>query len=338
MIDRRSLMMGAGGLLAGTVWTGGPMGQALAPAWAGAATPALRVASVKYGSVNWLLETIKAEGIDSRLGLTIEPVELSNNQAGPISLLSGGSDVIVSDWTWALRQRGLGEALKFAPYSATLGAIMVPVASPLVKLEDLEGRRLGVAGSGIDKSWLLLQAYSRKAKGFDLASKATIQFGAAPLLAEQLRDGKLDAVLNFWTQNVRLASLGFRPLLAMSDVMKALEIDPVPAFVGFIWKETTQEAKRPQILALLAAAEAGNAVLAKSDSAWERLRPLTKATSESELAGLRDAYRSGISPPWREADMRSAEKIMDLLISAGDTEFVGAATKFDPKLFHVASS
>ena len=263
---------------------------------------------------------------------------VSSNQAGSISLLSGGSDIIVSDWTWALRQRGLGEALKFAPYSTALGGVVVPADSPIKTLSDLAGRRIGVAGSSIDKSWLLLQAYARKKLDFDIAAKATVLFGAAPLLAEQVRNGGLDAVLNFWTQNVRLAALGFREVISMREVMGRLEIIPIPAFVGFIWKEQTQIARPVQIAQFLAAAEAVNAVLAKSDAAWIRLKPLMKASSDAEFTALKAAYVSGITSPWREADMASAAKIMQLLIEAGDTEFVGAKTTFDPKLFHVANA
>ena len=326
MINRRTLVLGTLALPASaSVW---------APrAFAGA--PVLKVAAVKFGSVNWLLETIKAEGIDTKLGLEIAPVELANNQAGPISLLSGGSDIIVSDWPWALRQRGLGEPLKFAPYSATLGGVMVASPSPVNSLTDLAGKRLGVAGSSIDKSWLLLQAYAKKMLNFDIANKATIQFGAAPLLTEQVRDGGLDAALNFWTQNMRLSSLGFREVLSMSDVLKGLGVNPVPAFVGFIWKEQTEATKLNEIVTFLAAASAANEVLAKSDAAWARLKPIMKAGNDAEFAKLRAAYCAGIVPAWREADMKSAERIMQLLIEQGDTELVGAKTTFDPKLVHV---
>jgi NitT/TauT family transport system substrate-binding protein len=329
MINRRNLVAGSLALAAA---------PASSPLWAQAAAAPLRVASVKYGSLNWLLDTIKAEGIDKSAGLNFDVQELSNNQAGPIALLSGGADIVVSDWTWAMRQRGLGEPLLFAPYSSTLGSVMVADVSPIQKLEDLAGKRLGVAGSSIDKSWLLLQAYARLNLKFDIANAATIQYGAAPLLAEHIRDGKLDAVLNFWTQTVRLSSLGFRPILNMSSVMQGLAINPVPAFVGFIWKESTQAAKGAEIATFLKAVNAGNAVLSKSDAAWERLKTITKATTPAELAALRAAYTAGISTGWTPADTASAQKIMDLLIAAGDTELVGAKTKFDPKLFHVTSS
>ena len=105
---------------------------------------------------------MRAEGIADKLGLTVTVVEVATNQAGPVALLSGEADVIVSDWPWALRQRAMGEQVKFAPYSSALGAVMVAPDSPIKTLADLKGKKLGVAGGAIDKSWLLLRAYSRQ--------------------------------------------------------------------------------------------------------------------------------------------------------------------------------
>lgn len=329
MIDRRRALKGA--LASGAA--------SLLPVSAvRAASAPLKVGSVKFGSLAWVLETIKAEGIDAKLGLSIVPVELANNQAGPVSLLSGGSDIIMSDWPWALRQRGLGEALKFAPFSSTLGGVVVPAGSAIKSLTDLEGRRLGVAGSGIDKSWLLLQAYARQKLSFDLAAKATIQYGAAPILTEQLRTGSLDAVLNFWTQNVRLPAGEFREVIAIKDVINGLGVDPIPALVGFIWKEPLEQANPGAVSLFLKAVAEANTLLASTDGAWERLRPLVKSQSDAEFAAVRKVYLSGIAAPWRDADMKSAETLLQLLVTSGDQELIGAKTKFDPKLFHVAST
>jgi NitT/TauT family transport system substrate-binding protein len=289
---------------------------------------------VKFGTLAWLLETIKAEGLDAKHGVKLEVIEIANNQATPIALYGGSADVVVSDWPWALRQRGMGEKLKFAPFSGALGAIMVPAESPIKTLADLKGKRLGVAGSATDKSWLLLRAYCKKRLGADLASYAAPQYGAAPLLAEQLKDGRLDAVLNFWTFVARLEGNGFRRVISMSDVMNELGIDPPPALVGFIWRESSEGSLGPQIKGLLAAAAEANAVLAKSEAAWERLRPLVKANNEKEFASLKAGYLGGITGPWSEADMKSAEKIMGLLVEGGDTDLVGNGTRFDPDLFH----
>ena len=130
----------------------------------------LRVASLKFGSLSWVLETISAEGLAEKPpGSNSSIIDVATNQAGPVALLSGDADVIVSDWTWALRQRALGEHLKFAPYSSALGAVMVATDFPIAPLADLKGKKLGVAGGAIDKSWLLLRAYSKKTFGTDIA-------------------------------------------------------------------------------------------------------------------------------------------------------------------------
>ena len=87
-----------------------------------------------------------------------EVLELASPEAGKIALRAGNADIIVSDWLWVSRERGLGAKLTFYPYSSALGAVMVPASSPIRTLADLKGRKLAVAGGPIDKSWLLLQA------------------------------------------------------------------------------------------------------------------------------------------------------------------------------------
>jgi NitT/TauT family transport system substrate-binding protein len=324
MIDRRTLL---GGAAAAAVWAGLP-----SMALAGAGT--LRVASLRFGSLSWLLETIRAEGLDAKHGVKIDVLDVATNQAGPVALLAGEAEVIVSDWTWAMRQRSLGDMVRFFPYSAALGAVMVPKGSPVTDLGDLSGMRLGVAGTAIDKSWLLLRAYSQKMLGKDVADFTRPVFGAAPLITEEIRQGRIDAVLNFWTYAARLSASGFTELLSMADVLKVLGIDPVPALVGFVWREETEAAKKEALTNFLAAVKAGNEILATNDAAWERLRDLVKPANNAEFAAIRAYYRSGIPRGWGEAETRSAERLTNLLIELGDKELMGSGTRFDPHLFY----
>ena len=292
--------------------------------------------SVKFGSVSWLIETIRAEGLEKKHGFDLKILEVANNTAGPVALLAGEADVIVSDWTWAMRQRSRGGDLKFAPYSAALGSLMVPKDSTIQSLADLKGKKIGVAGTGIDKSWILLRAYSRKVLGEDISKIAEPVFGAAPLVTEEFRSGRLDACLNFWTYAARLAGGGARQVLSMAEVITALDVSPAPALVGFIWSEKAVREKQVPVEKLLAAADDANEVLATSDAAWERLRPLIKPASDAELAAIKAYFRSGITKGWSEADTASADKLTRLLIELGDTELVGDGTRFDPNLFFTA--
>lgn len=328
MIDRRRLLASTGLSLA----------AAAVPWPLRAGSNPLRLASVKFGSLSWVIATIHALELDKKAGLAIEVIDVASNQAGPVALLASGADVIVSDWTWAMRQRALGEKLKFSPYSSALGSVVVPEKSEISGIGGLEGKALGVAGSAIDKSWLLLRAYSKKVLGRDMAQYAHPSFGAAPLLAEEIRSGRIDAVLNFWTYAARLTGSGFKEILTIDDVMKDLGIDPVPALVGFIWKEDYEAAHGREIAQLLGIVQEANAVLAADDGAWERLRPLVKPASDGEFRSIIASYRAGIPKQWGDAEVKSAQKLMQVLVEAGDAELMGHGTEFDPKLFHHAET
>lgn len=326
IVDRRQTIAGVSGLAAASFWPGGVRAQS---------SRTVRLTSVRFGSVSWLIETIRNEGIDKKHGLDLKVVEVANNSAAPIVLLSGDADIVVSDWTWAMRQRAKGQDYKFASYSSALGSLMVPKDSPIKTLADLEGKKIGVAGSGIDKSWILLRAYSRKLLGKDIAKISETIFGAAPLITEEFRSGRLDACLNFWTYAARLVGEGAREIISMNGIIKALEISPPPPLVGFIWSEKAVQKNSVPVDLFLAAVNDANSMLATSEEAWERLRPLVKPANNDEFAAIKAYFRSGITQPWGAAETASAEKLTNLLIELGDEELVGDGTRFDPKLFHI---
>src|SRR6266513_2592568 len=169
----------AAAILAGT--SGAPSGAA----------ETIRLAVQKTGTLAWELAVIRAHGLDSKADLTIQVSELASPEAGKIALRAGGADIIVSDWIWVSRERGLGAKLTFYPYSSALGAVMVPALSPIQTLADLKGRKLAVAGGPIDKNWLLLQTWLRLS-GIDLKSSARIAYGAPPLLTAKTLSGEMD--------------------------------------------------------------------------------------------------------------------------------------------------
>jgi NitT/TauT family transport system substrate-binding protein len=115
-----------------------------------------------------------------------------------------------------------------------------------------------------------------------------------------------------------------------------LGIEPAPTLVGFVFRQRSLMAKRTVLEAFFTAVADGNAVLAHSDAAWERLRPLVQPANDAELTAIRSFYRAGIPGPWGEAETRSAERLFDVLAVLGDKELVGPRTRFDAKLFHGA--
>src|SRR5436305_8934896 len=115
----------------------------------------IRVAVQKTGTLAWEIDVIKRHGIDRKLGLAIETVELASPEAGKVALKGGSADIMLTDWLWVARERSLGDTLVFYPASSALGAVMVPAQSSIRSVLDLKDKKLAVAGGPLDKSWLL---------------------------------------------------------------------------------------------------------------------------------------------------------------------------------------
>lgn len=290
--------------------------------------PTLRIAVLKFGTVNWLMETITANGLDTANGFHLETVPLAGGAATSVAFRSGDVDMIVDDWVWALYQRDHGVQIDFAPYSNTLGALM---ARPgITTICDLKGKSIGVVGGETDKSWIILQALATRDCGFDITQEAKILFGAPPLMSQQLESGAVDAVSTYWHFAARLEAIGMPRLMGVSEAMKQLGIDPAPPMIGFVWDSSRTDATL--ITAMLAAAEAGRETLS-NDAAWEPLRPMMRVETDAEFDALRAAFQQGRPGPWTAADTQAARALYDLLTQLGGEGFKAEAGPFLPDIF-----
>lgn len=324
LVDRRGALASLG---AAALAAAAPFGRA------GAASAPLKIATLKFGTVNWLLDTIKAESETAGGPVPFERLELASTQALTVALQAGQCDLTVSDWPWAMRRRIEGEDFRFAPYSAALGALMIGKDSKIASLEDLKDKKVGVAGGPIDKSWLLFRAYAHDKVNGDIATMLEPVFGAPPLLSEQLRLGRIDAVLTFWNFAARLDAEGYKRLIDVSDVMKQLGLEPPPPMVGFVWRDQLSVSKGPALDGFFQAVTAANETLKASDEAWERLKPSMQLQSDAEFGRLKSYFRAGVPGRWDEAQVASAKKLYGLLSEFGGQEFVGPKPRFDPGLF-----
>lgn len=299
------------------------------------AAETIRVAVQKTGTFAWELAVIRAHALDKQADLAIEVTELGSPEAGKIALRGGSADVIVSDWLWVSRERGLGAKLTFYPYSSTLGAVMVPAGSTIRTLADLRGRKLAVAGGPIDKSWLLLRA-AMKQDGIDPKSEATIAYGAPPLLAQKTISGEMDANLNYWNFCAALETKGFRRLAGIEDILPKLGAKGRTAMIGYVFDEAWAARNRAALARFIAITRQAKEILASSDAEWERIAPLTGAADAATLAVYRDRYREGIPRRTVDEEETDARVLYRVLATMGGTELVGPAQELDPGTFYRA--
>jgi NitT/TauT family transport system substrate-binding protein len=309
------------------------MGAALAgrPRSAHAA-PKVRAGVLKFGTVSWELDTIRHNKLDTANGIDLEIAYFAGEEATNVGILAGTIDIIVSDWLWVSRQRSEGGDLTLVPYSTAVGAIMVKPDSPVRTIGDLKGRKLGVAGGALDKSWLLMQAMARRDHGIDLATESDIAYGAPPLLSEKARQGELDAVLNYWHFCARLEADGFRRLISVEQAEKALGASGPVSAIGYIFHDKWAAETPQAILGFIKASAKAKDILAKSDEAWLRLAPIMRAEGK-ELEKLRDRYREGIPRRPVADDAEDAAKLYKVLADIGGEKLVGKAREIAPGTF-----
>ena len=271
--------------------------------------PVVRVAALKFGTVNWELDVIRRHALDARHGFKLEVVELISHNGSAVSLQGGATDVIVTDWLWVARQYDAQRYYHYFPYSTAAGELLVPGNSDFITLGDIAGKSLGVAGSSEDKTWLLFRAYSREMGGYDLADTVDEHFATPPLLNGLMQSGRLEAILTYWHYAAALKAQGYRSLLSLEDVLKQFGmVEPVP-ILGWVFKRDWGQANPALVNAFLAASYEAKSLLLNSDEEWQALRPSMHAMDQPLFEELRQGYRRGVPRHFSESDIAAIDRV-----------------------------
>ncbi len=296
--------------------------------------PAVRVGVLKFGTVNWELEVMRRHQLDRAHGFELKPLELAGKDGAAVALQGGVVDVILTDWFWVARRRATGGDFTFVPHSHATGGLMVRKDSGVASLADLRGRKIGIAGGPVDKSWLLLRAYARKTAGLDLARDAEPVFAAPPLLNETLKKGEIAAAVNFWQYNARLPQESFVELVRVEDMLPALGIPAEAPLLGWVFSDHWAAANPAVVQGFLAAAQEARRLLATANEEWAQIKPLTQVDDEAVLVRLREAYRRGVAKEGSGADeAAAAQSMLDLLIELGGIEEAPPGGRVPPGTF-----
>jgi len=293
----------------------------------------IKVGVLAFGTLNWELAVIREEELDKAQGITIETTPLASAEAGKIALQGGSVDLIVSDWIWVANQRGQGTDVTFLPYSTSHGALIVPADSSIRGIADLKGKRLGIAGGGLDKNWLLLRALAQKAYGLDFDQSTDKVFGAPPLLNQQLQQGKLDAVLNYWNFAAKLEAQGYRRVTDGRGILQGLGIEADVPSLGYVFREGWANAHEDTLSGFMKAADAAKKSICESDAVWRKVVPLTQETDERIQNALRQHYCEGRIKSWGEPEKKAAAEIYTLLHQSGSGQITGKSGKLPQGVF-----
>ena len=290
------------------------------------ASEKIRIGSLQYGSVNWELDLIKELKLDEKYGVEIEIVRLASKNAAAVALQGKSVDLIVTDWFWVSRQRSQKRMFSFIPHSMAAGGLMVSDKSKINDINDLKGKKIGIAGGSIDKSWLIFRAYYQDLFGKDLRKDSEQIFGAPPLLNKKIEQGSFDAILTYWPYQARLMSKDFKTIVNVTDVIGKLGIEGNIPVIGWVFRDDWAEKNSLTLQNFVKASNEAKTLMLNSDEVWDKVKPSMNVQSEATFVNLRDIYRQGIPKESNNFNLESASKLFSMLALIGGEELVGDST------------
>ena len=283
----------------------------------------IRVAVLKYGSVNWELDVVERYSLDKKQQIKIIKREMTNKDAATIAFLSGSVDIFVTDWIWASKQRSKGNLVKFSPFSSAAGGLLVKKTSDIKTLADLKNKKVGVAGGSLDKSWLFFRAYMLKTQGNDPMRFLKPAFAAPPLVNGLIENGELDAAFNYWNYAARLEASGFSQIISVAEMLPSLGINKNLPLIGYVFKEDNEEESIELVNKFLSACSEAREILNKSDKEWFIIKKLTGAENDLMLSTIRDKFRAGIPNITATEIKESLQSAYKVLGEIGGKKLIG---------------
>ncbi len=294
-----------------------------------AETTVIRVGVQASGTAEWELATLKD---NTQTDFLVETHPVANAEAGKIALQSGAVDMVISDWIWVSRLRSTGSDFTFYPYSTTSGALVVAKDSPIHAINDLKNKRLGIAGGELDKNWLLLQALAQQGH-LDLNTSVEKVFAAPPLINEQIKQGRVDAVLTYWHFAVRLEAMEYREIIDGKGILKGLGIQEDVPTLGYVFKQSWANAHKEALKHFFNASKQAKNQLCNSDAAWQKIIPLTKVDDLASQLPLRKRYCEGEIKHWGLAEQLAAGRIYNMLRTLSHNQLTGQSESLQPGTF-----
>ncbi|MDF1583275.1 MAG: ABC transporter substrate-binding protein [Methyloprofundus sp.] len=283
----------------------------------------LRLGLLAYGTSNWELAFMRqAQQLETET-YRLQVIPMANPQAGKIALQSGAVDIIVTDWIWVSYQRSLGQDYTFYPYSNATGALVVAKDSEIKTWQDLKGKRLAIAGGELDKNSLLLQALMQKQGQSKLFQGIEKVYGAPPLLTQQLKQQRVDALLTYWHYAARLEAEGYRVLMTGADILQGLGIEQKVPSIGYVFKRAWAEQHQAVIQAFLQQSKQAKNTLCSVAVAWQSIDKLTHTQSKQEDQLLREQYCAGRVSDWGEEEQQAAGEIYHYLQKISQERLTG---------------
>ncbi|GAB7095226.1 hypothetical protein JCM30237_23790 [Halolamina litorea] len=294
--------------------------------------PVMRARFEHNGSPRYMLYTMKRLGLDHEHGFHLDFELVSDELEGEVEtveakLQDGEADLIDIDYISTARERAEGAPIvAFYPYGRTVGGLVAHEDSDIDSLADLQGKDVGVVRR-LDKNWILVRAATREQYGFDADEAATpIEAGSKVELTRMIREGEVDAVLQFWPIVPEITETGpYEEVLPMAELVQDLSgTDNKLPISTFLTSEEYLDHHRETARAFASAYRATVDRLVEDDEPWEVVGEKLMTHDDPEIVrAVRDGWRDMVVRDWDEETIDGMEELFDSLYAIGGTDALG---------------
>lgn len=294
--------------------------------------PVMRARFEHNGSPRYMLYTIKRFGLDREHDFHLDVQLVSDALEGGMEtvearLQDGEADLIDIDYISTARERSEGaEIVAIHPYGRTVGGLVAPEDTAIHGLEDLPGHRIGVVRR-LDKNWILTRAACREFHDFDPDKEATpVEAGSKVRLTEMIREGEVDAVLQFWPIVPEITETGaFREVLAMADLVQRLSgTDTKLPISTFLTSEAFLESSPETVRKFNGAYRDAVDRLVADDEVWEEIgEQLMTYDDPAIVRAVRDGWRDMVVRDWDAETVEGMEQLFEHLLDVAGPEALG---------------
>ncbi|MHC3439464.1 ABC transporter substrate-binding protein [Natrialbaceae archaeon A-gly3] len=294
--------------------------------------PIMRARFEHNGSPRYMLYTIKRFGFDHDNGFHLDVQLVSDELEGGVEtveakLHEGEADLIDIDYISTARERADGAPIvAFHPYGRTVGGLVAPDDTDIEDLTDLPGHRIGVVRR-LDKNWILTRAACREFHGFDPEAEATsVESGSKVELTRMLREGEVDAILQFWPIVPEIVETGdYHEVLPMSRLVQDLSgADRTLPVSTFLTSEEYLESSPEAVRGFKGAYRDAVERLQEDDGLWEELAErMMYENDPAVVAGVRDRWREMVVRDWDEDTVEAMGELFEHLLEVAGADALG---------------
>lgn len=294
--------------------------------------PVMRARFEHNGSPRYMLYTIKRFGLDRQHDFHLDVQLVSDALEGGMEtvearLQDGEADLIDIDYISTARERSEGaEIVAIHPYGRTVGGLIAPDDTDISSIEDLPGHRIGVVRR-LDKNWILTRAACREFHDFDPDEEATpVEAGSKVELTRMIREGEVDAVLQFWPIVPEITETGdFHEVLPMAELVQQLSgTDNKLPISTFLTSEQFHESSPETVRRFKGAYRDAVDHLVTDDEIWEEIGEQLMTYDNPEIVrAVRDGWRDMVVSDWNEETVEGMEQLFDYLLDVAGAEALG---------------